>query len=77
MFGREFLARYSPWPIEHVSLETRVGRPEEYILPVAREMKCDVIALAWGQELTPGRASIVRDTLRRGTIPIVLLPVKA
>ena len=77
MFGREFLARYSPWPIEHVSLETRVGRPEEYILPVAREMKCDVIALAWSQELTPGRASIVRDTLRRGTIPIVLLPVKA
>jgi hypothetical protein len=73
MFGREFLARYSPWPIEHVSLETRVGRPEEYILPVAREMRCDVIALAWGQELTPGRASIVRDTLQLGTIPIVLV----
>jgi nucleotide-binding universal stress UspA family protein len=77
MFGREFLARYCPWPIERVRLETRVGRPEDYILPVARETKCDVIALAWGQQLTPGRASIVRDTLRRGTIPIVLVPAKA
>jgi nucleotide-binding universal stress UspA family protein len=76
-FGREFLARYSPWPVEHVRLETRVGRPEQHILPVAREAKCDVIALAWAQELAPGRASIVRDTLRRGTIPILLVPVKA
>jgi nucleotide-binding universal stress UspA family protein len=75
-FGREFLARYSPWPIEQVRLVTRVGRPEEYILPVARETKSDVISLAWGQELAPGRASIVRDTLRRGTIPVVLVPAK-
>ena len=49
-FGREFLARYSPWPIERVRLETRVGHPEQYILPVARETKCDLIALAWEQE---------------------------
>jgi hypothetical protein len=76
-FGREFLARYSPWPIEHVRLETRVGRPEEHILPVARETKCDVIALAWAQELAPGRARIVRDTLRHGTFPILFVPVKA
>jgi nucleotide-binding universal stress UspA family protein len=76
-FGREFLARFSPWPIERVRLETRVGRPEHYILAVARETKCDLIALAWEQELAPGRARIVRDTLRHGTIPIVLVPVKA
>jgi nucleotide-binding universal stress UspA family protein len=76
-FGREFLARYSPWPIEHVRLETRVGRPEQHILPVAHETNCDLIALAWAQELAPRRASIVRDTLRRGTIPVMLVPVKA
>jgi nucleotide-binding universal stress UspA family protein len=76
-FDREFLARYSPWPIEQVSLVTRVGRPEDYILPVARETKSDVIALAWGQELAPGRASIVRDTLRRGTLPVVLVPERS
>jgi nucleotide-binding universal stress UspA family protein len=77
VFGREFLARYSPWPVGNVCLETRVGRPDQHILPVARETDCDLIALAWAQELAPGRASIVRETLRRGTIPVLLVPVKA
>jgi nucleotide-binding universal stress UspA family protein len=76
-FCREFLARYSLWPVGHVRLETRVGRPDQHILPVARETDCDLIALAWAQELGPGRASIVRETLRRGTIPVLLVPVKA
>lgn len=74
-YGREFLARYSLWPFEHVRFVTRVGRPDQRILPVAREMDCDLIALAWAQELAPGRARIVRETLRRGRIPILLVPV--
>jgi nucleotide-binding universal stress UspA family protein len=76
-FDREFLARYSPWPVEHVRLEVRVGRPHQLILPVARETDCDLIVLAWAQELAPGRAIIVRETLRRGRIPVLLVPVKA
>jgi nucleotide-binding universal stress UspA family protein len=76
-FGREFLARYSPWPVEHVRLETRLGRPDQHILPVARETDCDLVVLAWAQEPAPGRACIVRDTLLRGTIPVLLVPVKA
>jgi nucleotide-binding universal stress UspA family protein len=76
-FCHEFLARYSRWPFEQVRLETRVGRPDQHILPVARELDCDLIALAWAQELAPGRASIVRETLRRGSIPVLLLPVRA
>jgi nucleotide-binding universal stress UspA family protein len=76
-FGREFLARYSPWPFERVRLETRVGRPDQHILPVAHEMDCDLIALAWAQELASGRASIVREALCRGRIPVLLVPVHA
>lgn len=76
-FGREFLARYSRWPFERVRLETRVGRPDQHILPAARELDCDLIALAWAQELAPGRASIVRETLRRGSLPVLLVPVQA
>ena len=76
-FGREFLACYSPWPSEHVRLVTRVGRPDQFILPVAQEMDCDLIVLAWSQELASGRASIVRETLRRGRIPVLLVPLKA
>jgi len=60
-----------------VRLETRVGRPDQHIFPVARETDCDLIALAWAQELAPGRAIIVRETLRRGTIPVLLVPEKA
>jgi nucleotide-binding universal stress UspA family protein len=76
-YGREFLARYSLWPFEHVRLVTRVGRADQYILPVAQETHCDLIALAWAQELAPGRARIVRETLRRGSMPILLVPVTA
>jgi nucleotide-binding universal stress UspA family protein len=77
VLSREFLARYSPWPFEHVRLETRVGPPEQQILPVAQEMECDLIVLAWAQELAPGRASIVRETLRHGKIPVLLVPMQA
>jgi nucleotide-binding universal stress UspA family protein len=73
----EFLARYSRWPPERVRLETRVGRPDQLILPTAKELDCDVIALAWAQELAPDRARIVRDTLRRVGIPVLLVPVQA
>lgn len=76
-FGREFLARYSPWPVERVRLETRVGRPDQLILPFAEEMGCDLIVLAWAQEFVPGHARIVRETLRRGRIPVLLVPVQA
>jgi nucleotide-binding universal stress UspA family protein len=76
-FCHEFLARYSRWPSEQVRLETRIGRPDQHVLPVARELECDLIALAWAHELAPGRANIVRETLRRGNIPVLLLPVHA
>jgi nucleotide-binding universal stress UspA family protein len=74
-YGREFLARYSLWPFDHVRFVTRVGHADQHILPVAQETNCDLIALAWMQELAPGRAMIVRETLRRGRIPILLVPV--
>jgi nucleotide-binding universal stress UspA family protein len=76
-FSHEFLARYSRWPFERVQLETRVGRPDQIILPVAQETNCDLIALAWAQELAPGRASIVRETVGQGGIPVLLVPVHA
>jgi nucleotide-binding universal stress UspA family protein len=74
-YGREFLARYSLWPFDHVRFVTRVGHADQHILPVAQETNCDLIALAWMQELAAGRARIVRETLRRGRIPILLVPV--
>jgi nucleotide-binding universal stress UspA family protein len=71
----EFVARYCPWGIGGVTVELRVGRREEEILRAAVETKSDLIALGWAQELAGGRAPVVRETLERGHIPVLLLPV--
>jgi nucleotide-binding universal stress UspA family protein len=71
----EFIARYCPWGIGGVTVELRVGRREEEILRAAVETKSDLIALGWAQELAGGRAPVVRETLERGHIPVLLLPV--
>ena len=71
----EFLARYCPWGVGTVRLETRVGRADEVVPLVADESVCDIVALGWARELAPGRASIVRATLERSRVPVMLVPV--
>jgi nucleotide-binding universal stress UspA family protein len=75
-WAREFLHRYCPWGLETVRLETRVGRSGELIPQVAEENACDLIALGWSQELSPGRAPVVRETLERSHRPVLLVPVR-
>lgn len=74
-WAREFLARYCPWGIGAVSLEQRVGRSDELIPQVAEEAHCDLIALGWAQALAPGRAPVIRATLERSHVPVMLVPV--
>jgi nucleotide-binding universal stress UspA family protein len=71
----EFLRRYCPWGIGSVRLEVRVGRCEELVPRVAEEQQVDLIAIGWAQELAPGRAPIVRATLERSRLPVLLVPV--
>lgn len=71
----EFLRRFCPWGIGFVTLERRSGRREDVIPTVADELGCDLIALGWAQELAPGRAEVVRATLERSPLPIMLMPV--
>ena len=59
-----------------VRLETRVGRIDELVPLVAEECDCDLIALGWSQELSPGRAPVVRGTLERSHRPVLLVPVE-
>jgi nucleotide-binding universal stress UspA family protein len=75
-WAREFLARYCPRGLGRVDLETRVGRTEELVVPVAEQCGCDLIALGWSQELAPGRATVVRETLKRSRLPVLLTPVR-
>jgi nucleotide-binding universal stress UspA family protein len=72
----EFLQRYCPWGIGEVRLETRSGRSGEVISQMAAEFECDLIALAWSQELSSGRAPVVRETLERSSRPVLLVPVR-
>jgi nucleotide-binding universal stress UspA family protein len=72
----EFVARYCPWGIGKVSVELRVGRPDEEILAAAEETDADVVALGWSQEIDWGHARVVRELLERGRIPVLLVPVR-
>jgi nucleotide-binding universal stress UspA family protein len=74
-WAREFLARYCPWGIGAVSLERRVGRTDELVPQVAEQAHCDLIALGWAQALAPGRAPVIRATLERSRVPVMLVPV--
>jgi nucleotide-binding universal stress UspA family protein len=72
----DFVARYCPWGIGKVSVELRVGRPEDEILAAAEGTDAHLIALAWSQEIDWGRAPVVRALLERGRIPVLLVPVR-
>jgi nucleotide-binding universal stress UspA family protein len=73
---QEFLARYCPWGVGSVRLETRVGRTEDLVPLVAHESGCDLVALGWARELAPGRAPVVRATLEQSRVPVMLVPVE-
>jgi nucleotide-binding universal stress UspA family protein len=75
-WAQEFLARYCPARLGSVRLETRVGRSDELVPLVAGECGCDLVALGWAQEFGPGRALVVRGTLERSTLPVLLVPVR-
>jgi nucleotide-binding universal stress UspA family protein len=73
---REFLHRYCPWEVGTIRLETRVGRSGELIPRMAEEFGCDLIALGWSQQLSTGHAPVVRETLERSRVPVLLVPVR-
>jgi universal stress protein family protein len=75
-WAAEFVRRFCPWGIGTLSLETRVGRTEELVPEAAREMHVDLVALGWAQELAEGRARVVRATLERSGVPVMLVPVR-
>jgi nucleotide-binding universal stress UspA family protein len=76
-WAREFLARYCPWGVGVVHLETRVGTTAAVVPAVAEEAGCDLIALGWSQDLEAGSAPVVRAALERAGIPVMLVPVVA
>jgi len=69
----EFLSRWLPIGRQHVTLETRVGRPAEAVPRVARDVGADVVAIGWKHNLAPGRARVVTSLLADSELPVVLV----
>ncbi len=74
-WAQEFLARWCPWGLGTVRLESRVGSPGALVPATAAECGCDLIALGWSRELAAGRAAVVRAALERARVPVMLMPV--
>jgi nucleotide-binding universal stress UspA family protein len=72
----ELLRRFCPWGIGLVSLERRTGAREDVIPATAEELRCDLVALGWARALARGRDDVVRATLERATMPVMLIPVE-
>lgn len=71
----EFKARGGPGvDTREARVETRIGAPADSIVDAARELDADLIVLGWAQDLSPGRADVVRSVLARSTAPVLLLP---
>lgn len=75
-WANEFLARWVPDARDDAVVEVRVGAPEEEIIDVARECGAHMIAIGWDRDRSPGRAMVVRAALRRGNVPVALLPIR-
>ena len=73
-WDQEFLTRYISAPLERVSLVRRLGVPADDVVAVADETATDLIVLAWSQDLSPGRARVVSQTLAHSNVPVLLIP---
>ncbi len=71
----EFLRRYWPGSTPFPKLLHRVGVPAAEIMKALDEEGADLLVLAWGQDLSPGRSRVVGRALRVSRTPVLLLPV--
>jgi len=75
-WSAEFLRRQA-LPISATSrLRLRVGQAGDEVLSVAAQEGVDLIVLGWRQDLSAGRAGVVRSTILRATVPVLLIPTQ-
>jgi hypothetical protein len=59
-----------------MTLLRRLGVLADDIVAVACETTPDLIVLAWSQDLTPGHARVISESLAHSDIPVLLPPVQ-
>lgn len=76
-WNEEFLDRQLEIPHDRVRLLRRLGVAAEDIVRTARDTSCDLVVLAWSQDVGGGHAKVVSETIAHTSVPILLLPVLA
>lgn len=67
----EFGARHAP---AGTTIELRSGDVCTEVCGAAAELETDLVAVTWHQDLSPGRARVVRALLDRSVSPVLLIP---
>jgi nucleotide-binding universal stress UspA family protein len=73
-WGAEFATRHFPGTGSSIRVEVRVGPPSFHVLRVAEEAGADLLVLGWSQDLSAGRAVVVREALAGSGVPVLLVP---
>lgn len=69
-FTEEFLRRHQ---LGGVRLDLRRGRPVVEVLSSLDRTRADLVLMAWGQDLSPGHADVVRHALLGASVPVLLV----
>jgi hypothetical protein len=72
-FAHEFAARNIPDALD-AELDLRVGHPATEVLAACDEPTIDMVLIVWSRDLSPGRAAVVRNLLKRSRVPLLLVP---
>jgi hypothetical protein len=73
ILAAEFVLRHLP---EHsAKCVLRIGDPGPHIIEVAGTEQLDGIIVAWRQDLSAGRAEVVRHLIRETHVPLVFVPI--
>ncbi len=73
ILAEEFIDRHVPGG--SASCELRLGEPGHHIGDVADAENADAIVLAWRQDLSPGRAEVIRHLVRMTRRPLIVVPI--
>lgn len=74
ILAEEFLDRHLPERTE--PCELRLGEPGRHIGDVADTHGADAIMVAWRQDLSPGRAEVIRHLVRQDLRPLIVVPIR-
>jgi nucleotide-binding universal stress UspA family protein len=76
-WSRDFISHNWPASVPRPGLQRRIGVPAEEIVAAVAETGADLLVLGWSQDLSLGRARVVRTALLESRRPVLLLPVRS